>query len=127
MPITRMSVQVEEDNFPKLAARMTSDVNRIVSDNTKTFVRLVQQRAPLGKRAFFDSSGHKHPGRLKSSVNRTKLGAGHWLVKVDAPYGIYVDKGTRHMRGRFFWNKSVQELRRLLQSDLRTVFRRGNR
>jgi hypothetical protein len=62
-------------------------------------------------------------GTLKSSIGPVAVSGGATdvtaIVPVGAEYGIYVEKGTRYMRGRFYMGRALQD--RL--PDIETVFR----
>jgi HK97 gp10 family phage protein len=48
-------------------------------------------------------------GRLRRSIKaRRGPGGVGGHVEVGAPYGYYVENGTRHMRGRFYMKRAVE-------------------
>lgn len=82
---------------------------RQLQQNCLEFIRdTAVAKAPLGKHTYFDDDGHSHPGWLKESIQLMPIGGSPDHVKVRAFYGIYVEQGTRNMRGQPFFGPAVE-------------------
>lgn len=60
-------------------------------------------------------------GYMKSSIIRERIGLGSHKVTVGAPYGIYVNYGTRHMRAQPFWEPAINQARLDMKAEIRKM------
>lgn len=67
---------------------------------------------------------HIRSGDLKRSIRTEKVSFGRHRVVVGAPYGAYVEYGTRHMAARPFFRPAVEEQKRLFKLAMRDVIHR---
>lgn len=85
---------------------LTSGVNRVVYDMARGVAASARRRAPVDT------------GRLRDSIEATRVVPGHWVVTVGAPYGAYVEYGTRYMAAQPFFTPAVEEYRRQFAQQL---------
>lgn len=113
-----MSLSIELRGFDKLKefCREFPLKTRILLDEfSKKATQLIAERA-RGKAPV-------RTGRLRSSIKAIRE-----RVEVGAPYGKYVEFGTRRMPARSFLRPAVSEiildLERILESDMKEMFRK---
>ena len=84
----RKTFQPLADEYRDLARSDLRDIAWLVQ-------RTARQLAPVGSYTYVDQAGNQHPGHLRKSIKANKVADGVWRVAVEAPYGRYVEYGTR--------------------------------
>lgn len=85
----------------------------VTEDMLKTEIAETAERAGLMVQQKATSYVPVDTGTLKASIGPVQVDAApttvRAIVPVGAEYGIYVEKGTRFMRGRFFMGRALAD------------------
>ena len=104
---TTIRVHVRRNEFPRFAAVLPEQVDRVVRKAAND----VEAQAKV--RAAVDT------GFMRASIKSGRVGPGHYRVTVGAEYARYVELGTRHMAAQPFlrpaFDAVVPTMRRALE------------
>lgn len=104
-----ITVEVVYNKLPQISAAMRPKAEAIVAKVALDIQAGAQGRAPV------------RTGTLKNSIQAKRIGPMHWEVWVGVDYGIYVEKGTRHMGAQPFLRPAVDGVRGAFLQAMRKV------
>lgn len=113
----KLKVKREGDGLKKMPVLLEATSARLSQRAAQALVRVAKKNAPVGSDTYTDSDGHEHPGWLRDSIHATRISEGHWVVSIDAEYAVYLEYGTRYMRARPFWRRSIRETKEVVFRD----------
>ena len=87
---------------------------------------MIAYRAAIRIKALARGFSPVDTSQLKGSINAVKTGPAKWTVTVGAPYGIYVEYGTRYMAAQPYFKPAIKLAHRQLREELDSVFKSGN-
>lgn len=130
MPTTTIKGKIrftQKSRTNAVLRRMENNAITTVRDTLAEIKMWAVARAPFGWRwgIYSDKFGNSHPGWLKKSIiviRKAKSTSG--VVKVKAKYGVYVERGTRHMKAQPFLSPAARvALTTTFRPRVRTLFR----
>ena len=95
----------------QVQATVRSTSNKAAYDFATNVVNNAQRRAPV------------RTGRLKLSINSQQTVLGSYKIGVDAPYGVYVEYGTRYMAAQPYFRPAIDAEKVRFVEAMRKVFR----
>lgn len=108
-----------------MEAKVTSNAARMAYDFARSVQSEARRLAPAPPPTVWPPapSGYVRTGHLRSSIKAKKVGTGHWKIEVGAPYGIYVEYGTRYMRAEPFFRPAIEKAKRDFRTKFGRIFR----
>lgn len=79
----------------------------------------IAPRTPWAKNS---PSGYVRTGNLKRSIKKRRTGPKKWKVSVGAPYGVYVEYGTRYMIAQPFFRPAIKVANREFKENMKKVY-----
>lgn len=89
-------VVVRDNNFPRIKRNMQANMAQAFAKTANDVAGDAIAAAPV------------LTGYLKNSIQAFSLGPFHWVVRVGAEYGVYIEMGTRHMSARPFLHPAFE-------------------
>lgn len=91
----RISTRKQPSQIPSIIKRIRAEAVNYAYNFVRLVSSIARARAPF-------LTGH-----LKDSITYHKIGQAMWRLVVGAPYGVYVEYGTRHRPAQPFLNPAV--------------------
>lgn len=115
-------VIVKKNNLPKISKKYRDEM-AYISRTTAEWIRdRAKALAPVGTRSW---RGHQ-PGFLRDSIKRVPTRYRlQWAVIVEAPYGAYVEFGTRYMRAQPYLLPAAQASLPLFRERVSAMLKRA--
>lgn len=100
-PRKRSEFVIIKNRFPQIAARLLPEAGKLVQETAFNIENRTKNRIVRQKQV--------RSGTMLNSVGVVRQSALTYHIVVGANYGIYVERGTRRMAGRPFFEPSMKE------------------
>lgn len=104
---SKVKVKRIGNNYARLVVHAQSNLNQLAYNTARVMAASARAQAPV------------RTGYLKDSIVRERLGPGFHKIKVGAPYGVYVEYGTRYMRAQPYFHPAIVEAKAYWKAKIR--------
>lgn len=108
-----VNIRIKNNDFPRIKRNMAAIVAKALA------------KAAFDIQAWAVAAAPVRTGYLKNSIQAIMRSTTHWIVRVGAEYGVYIEMGTRWMPARPFLYPAFERVVPSMMAQLRAELPRA--